>query len=90
VVTHSPLTPSVWVQLPVVVLSCFAQTDLRTNCFTYIILYLLTNSGSVKYVATSKQWVTAVEDYEGDCRRCDALATNPMYRPSQDVQSLGY
>jgi len=46
--------------------------------------------GSVKCVAISKQWVTAVEDCEGNCRHCDELATYPVRRPLQDLQVLGY
>jgi len=44
----------------------------------------------VKYVAISKQWATAVEVYEGNCRRCDAVAKNTVYRTLQDLQVLGY
>jgi len=36
----------------------------------------------VKCVVSSKQRVTAVEDYEGNCRRCDARAMYPVYHPS--------
>jgi len=44
VVTHSPLTPEAQVQLPDAALSSWTQATIL--------------SGSVKCVATSKQWVT--------------------------------
>jgi len=50
VVTYLRLTQAVWVQLLDAALSGLTQT--------------IVASGSVKCVATSIQWVTAVEDYE--------------------------
>jgi len=47
VVTHSPLTPTARVQLPVVLSSLTRLSSFRE---------------SVKCVTISKQWVTAVED----------------------------
>jgi len=54
------LTPVAWVQLPDPALSSLRQAAILSE--------------SVKCVVTSKQWVTAVEYYEGNCRRSDALS----------------
>jgi len=43
-------------------------------------------SESVKCEVTSKQWVTAVEDHKSNC----SAARHPVYRPLQDLQTLGY
>jgi len=51
VVTHLPLTQAARVQLPDAALSSLTQA-------------IIPRSGSVKCVATSIQWVTAVEDCE--------------------------
>jgi len=44
--------------------------------------------GSLKCVVTSIQRVIAVEYYDGNSMRCNALATYPVYRPSQDLQAI--
>jgi len=41
-------------------------------------------------MVNSKQWVTAVEDYEYNCTRCYVLNTFPVYRTLQDLLTLGY
>jgi len=50
VIAHLPLTQAAWVHLPDAALSSLTQA--------------IVPSGSVKSVAISKQWVTAVEDCE--------------------------
>jgi len=37
---------------------------------------------SMKCVAISKQWVTAIEDCEGNCRHCDAPCSHVSSAPS--------
>jgi len=77
VVVHSPQTPAAEVQLPDVALLIMTPAN---HPFRVCVMCSR---------LTSKQFAI-VEEYKGDCRRCDAPATYLVYHPSQNLQALGY